>query len=60
MHMTSAMRAYLSDREEHPETSHDTDIRPRPDIAQGVTLGGITVLEEANNALALRLVVACC
>lgn len=60
MHMTSAMRAYLSDREEHPETRHDTDVRPRPDIAESVALGGIAVLEEANDALALRLVVACC
>ena len=54
------MRAYLSDREEHPETRHDTDVRPRPDIAEGVALGGVAVLKEANDALALRLVVACC
>ena len=48
-------RSRLGYGKEHPETAHDADICPRPDVAERLALRSVVAREEVDYALALRL-----
>ena len=53
--------AYLHDRKQDPQAAHYSDVCPREDVAQGLTLRVIRrngVAEEVGQALGLGLVMA--